>query len=363
VKIGVLGGGQLAKMLALAGYPMGIEVVCIDPTPDCCAKQVTSVIHANFNDYAAIHKHFKDVLCVTYETENIPIDATLPIANDYKLLPTIDALKITQDRLYEKKFLAELTIPTVQYRQIDQPDDLRCSINELGFPLLLKTRRNGYDGKGQLVIKNDIDAKMAWEEASVKDLIIEAMVQFEFELSLLFARDSLGNMAFYPLTLNHHQHGILRVSEAPFLNHELKETAEQYAKLIAEKLNYVGVMAIEFFCVNGQLIVNELAPRVHNSGHWTIEGAVTSQFENHLRAIAGLPLGSAEARGFSTMINNIGNEPTNLKRLLTIPDLHFHTYGKSTRPNRKLGHITICAKNKHQLDERLRTSLSIIESE
>ncbi len=354
MKIGILGGGQLAKMLALAGYPLGINVICIDPALGCSATQVAKVVPSSFHDLEEISKHFHDVDCVTYETENLPYDAVLPIANRYQLVPGIQALKITQDRLYEKDFLNELHIPTAQYRQIDHWNDLQEAIAPLHFPLVLKTRRNGYDGKGQFVIANEADAKNAWEQAGSQLLIAEAFVPFQCEVSLVFARGHSSDVVFYPLTLNHHQQGILRYSQAPYLNTNLQTTAQNYAVAIAEKLNYIGVMAIEFFCINdSELIVNEIAPRVHNSGHWTIEGAVTSQFENHMRAISGLPLGCTDTHGYSTMINCIGQEPNNLQAILSIPGLHYHTYGKSPRAHRKLGHITICAEDQQQLANRV----------
>jgi 5-(carboxyamino)imidazole ribonucleotide synthase len=351
VKIGVLGGGQLAKMLALAGYPLGIELICIDPAKECSAQQVTKVIRADFHDLDKINQAFAGVDCVTYETENLPYDEVKLIAEHYPLLPDTKALKITQDRLLEKNFLTELKIPTAQFRTINNWEDLQAAITELKFPLILKTRQSGYDGKGQWVITNEDDAHKAWHQKTTDALIVEAFVPYQFEASLIFARTKTGDIAFYPLILNQHEQGILRVSQAPFKDVALQKLAEEYALLISKELNYVGVMAIEFFCVNHQLMVNELAPRVHNSGHWTLEGAVTSQFENHLRAIAGYPLGSTEPTGFSTMINCIGREPT-IENLLCIPGLHYHTYGKSPRANRKLGHITICANSVKKLSER-----------
>jgi len=353
MKIGVLGGGQLARMLSLAGYPLGIELICIDPSPDCSAQQVTTVIQADFYEIEIIKQHFHDVHCVTYETESLPIDAIQALSIDYKFMPTIEALRIAQDRLYEKDFLRELAIPTTTYQAIDSWDDLRTASNNCDYPLILKTRCNGYDGKGQFVISTYEEAVQLRKLADGGGLIIEKWIAYQFELSLVFARSHTGDIVFYPLTLNKHQQGILRLSEAPYVNDKLQTVAEQYAVLIAEKLHYVGVMAIEFFYVDGHLMVNEIAPRVHNSGHWTIEGAVTSQFENHLRAITGLPLGATAAQGLSTMINCISNEPSNLTKLLSMPDIHMHTYGKKPRANRKLGHITICAQDQQEMHNKV----------
>jgi len=348
MKIGILGGGQLAKMLVLAGYPLGIQIVCIDPNADCCAQPLCPVVHTEFDNIERIHEHFKGVSCVTYETENLPLHAVEKLQEHYTLYPSLEALRITQDRLFEKNFLHSLNIPTAEYHSIDSLQSLDSTAKQLGFPLILKTRRNGYDGKGQVWIKSESDLLPAWKAVSTNDLIIEKIVPFEAEISLIFARNPQGDMVFYPLTLNHHEQGILRLSEAPYDKPELELLAQNNARAIAERLQYVGVMAIEFFYANHQLIVNELAPRVHNSGHWTIEGAVTSQFENHLRAILGLPLGSTTITGYSKMINCIGEEPKDLRTLLSIPHLHFHSYGKSPRAHRKLGHMTICATN--QLD-------------
>jgi 5-(carboxyamino)imidazole ribonucleotide synthase len=348
VKIGVLGGGQLAKMLALAGYPLGIELICIDPAKECPAQQVTKVVQADFHELNKINQAFTEVHCVTYETENLPYAAVQLIAEHHELIPDTKALKITQDRGLEKEFLNELNIPTAQYRTINNWEDLQSAIKELQFPLVLKTRQSGYDGKGQWLMTNEKEAHQAWGQKTSDALIVEAFVPYQCEVSLIFARSKTGEMAFYPLILNQHEQGILRVSQAPYEHPALQQLAEEYALLISKELNYVGVMAIEFFCVNHQLLVNELAPRVHNSGHWTIEGAVTSQFENHLRAIAGYPLGSTEPMGFSTMINCIGREP-NLEKILSIPGLHYHTYGKSPRAKRKLGHFTICSKTRDEL--------------
>ena len=361
MKIGVLGGGQLASMLAMAAKKLGIDLICIDPVLDCCAQQVTSVIHADFHDLEEIQQAFQDISCVTYETENLPLDAVSSIAMSYPLLPGLMALKITQDRVLEKNFLNEFGIPTAKYHSIDEWSDILHAIKILDFPLLLKTQRNGYDGKGQFLIHSEEDAKKAWALSPTHSLIAVSWVSYQFEVSLIFARNTLGEMVFYPLTRNHHEQGILRMSEAPYRDSTLQAIAENHALAIAEKLNYVGIMAIEFFCKDGQLIVNEMAPRVHNSGHWTIEGAATSQFENHLRAITGLPLGPTNPQGFTTMLNCIGHEPEPIERLVEIPGLHLHTYGKAPRSNRKVGHITLCAADPETLAHRLKSCQGLIE--
>ncbi|EKD71032.1 MAG: hypothetical protein ACD_46C00291G0008 [uncultured bacterium] len=349
--IGILGGGQLARMLALAGYPLGLTILCIDQAIDACAREVTEVIHASLNDDAAVNHFLNQVDCVTIETENLPYELVEKIADKCQMLPNLDALRVTQDRLFEKELFSELTIPTAQYVKIDSWDDLVAGATQLQFPVLLKTRRSGYDGKGQVVIHNLIQAKSAWDLFGGSALILEKFIPFEFEVSIIAVRNLAGEMRFYSLVLNKHEKGILRISRAPFENELLQKQAEEYAKKVFIKLNYVGVMAIEFFYADEKLIGNEIAPRVHNTGHWTIEGAETSQFENHLRAITGLPLGSTKPRGFSIMINCIGREPDS-KEILAIPGLHLHSYGKKAMPQRKLGHVTITANYQEELEER-----------
>lgn len=359
MKVGVLGGGQLARMLALAGFPLGIEVIGVDNQKDCSASKVTRVLHAELNDIAAIEAYFHDVDCVTYETENIPVDVIAPLAKRFKLFPSLDAITMSQDRWHEKNFFSDLSIPTPRYLNIETQDDINTAIAQLGLPLLLKTRRNGYDGKGQYVVRRPEEAKLAWETMQHIPFIAEEWVPFQFEVSQVAVRNQKGEMVFYPLTRNYHEEGILQQSIAPFHHPMLQEKAQQYTRLVLEKLNYVGVLAIEFFCVDDHLIANEMAPRVHNSGHWTIEGADTSQFENHLRAILGLPLGSPEARGACAMINLIGKAQSKFD-LLEIPGLHYHWYDKSVKPKRKLGHVTLCADTDTKLMSLVQRALSII---
>ncbi len=354
MKIGILGGGQLAKMLALSAKKLGIEVICIDPALDCCASQVAPVIHADFHEVALINQAFQGISCVTYETENLPFEAVSAIAKMYPMMPDAEALSITQDRWLEKNFLKALSIPTTSYYPIDHWADLVDAMKALHFPLVLKTRLHGYDGKGQFIIQNEREASAVWGQTAKQGLIAESWVPYQFEVSLIVARSTSGEMVFYPLTKNNHQQGILRVSEAPYLDSKLQRMAEDHALKISEALHYAGILCIEFFCVNDQLIVNELAPRVHNSGHWTIEGAATSQFENHLRAITGLPLGPTTPHGFSVMLNCIGEEPHAMDRLTEIPGLSVHCYGKAPRPNRKVGHITICAPDEVELSFRVK---------
>lgn len=351
MKIGILGAGQLAKMLALAGTPLGIQVICLSSSPESCAREVATVLDGSWDDTALINSFLNSVDYVTYETENLPFEFVKKIANQCELRPSLEALRVTQDRLFEKEMFNQLKIPAAEYRKIDSWNDLAVAIDELHFPLVIKTRRSGYDGKGQVVIRDLNDAKKAWENLENTALIAEKWLPFEFEVSIIAARDSKGNIVFYSLVKNDHHKGILRVSHAPFEDSNLQQQAEKYITHVLSTLNYVGVMAIEFFVLNGELVANEVAPRVHNTGHWTIEGAVTSQFENHLRAIGGLPLGDTSARGMSKMINCIGIEP-DLADVLAIPGAHFHTYGKTAQPGRKLGHVTLTEDNQDDLEDK-----------
>lgn len=355
MKIGVLGGGQLARMLALAGYPLGLKVICYDPAVDACAKQVTEVINGKFIDKNLLQRFLKKVELVTFETENIPLQAANYISNHIELQPNLSALKITQDRLFEKNLFKTLNIPTVDFWEINSQIELESIIKKHNFPLILKTRKNGYDGKNQSVLFNWQDASQAWLKLKKQKLILETLIKFDAEVSLIAVRSKLGDIRFYPLVLNQHNNGILRISKAPYLNKSLQQLAEKYALQILHYFNYVGVMAIEFFVKNDLLIANEIAPRVHNSGHWTIEGAQTSQFENHLRAITGLPLGDTSSLGLSTMYNCITKEPL-INEVLKIAGAHYHTYGKKSKLGRKLGHINLINGN-HDSEKNLKNLL------
>lgn len=348
MKVGVLGGGQLAKMLAIAAKSIDVEVICVDPAPNCCAKQVTDVLHAVFLDTDAISHHFRDVDCVTIETENLPFEAIAAIANRFPFQPSLESLRITQDRKLEKNLLKTLAIPTVHSQVISDWDHLSDMVSRSDTAIILKTCQGGYDGKGQFVIDDIEDAKEAWNQLQNYPLIAEQYCHFDEEVSLIAVRSHSGNIAFYPLTKNIHKGGILRLSTAPFNDHHLNIQAQEYAKTIMTYFNYVGVMAIEFFVKDNGLLVNEIAPRVHNSGHWTIEGAQTSQFKNHLCAILDLPLGPTDAIGYSTMLNIISKQPDSLP---SMPGVYPHIYGKEAKPNRKLGHITIHAHDEKKMNE------------
>jgi len=347
--IGVLGGGQLGRMLALAGYPLGLRIRFYDEVPDAPASQVGELVVGRFDDGAALERFARGLDAVTYEFENVPVDAAERLAAVVPVLPPPAALAAAQDRLSEKRLFVELGVPTTRFVPVDTREQLDVALRELGLPVVLKTRRHGYDGKGQAVVRTADDVEPAWAAlgAGTRALIAEEFVAFDRELSVLAVRGHDGACGFYPLVENVHQRGILRLSRAPAADvaPALQERAHAHARAVMERTGYVGVLAIEFFERGGELIANEMAPRVHNSGHWTIEGACVSQFENHVRAVAGLPLGSCEARGWSAMVNIIGALPTEAatRELLTTPGGHLHLYGKEPRAGRKLGHVSLVA--------------------
>jgi 5-(carboxyamino)imidazole ribonucleotide synthase len=268
--------------------------------------------------------------------------------------PPLRALAIAQDRLSEKRLFDRLRIPTTHYAPVDTRAALLRAVREIGLPGVLKTRRMGYDGKGQAVIRTLDDADAAWQAMGSVPLLYEGFIPFDYEVSCIAVRGRDAALAFYPLSRNVHHAGILRVTLAPWRNATLQRAAQRYLRAVLTDLNYVGVLAVEFFVRRGRLLANEMAPRVHNSGHWTIEGAATSQFENHLRAIAGLPLGATTARGHAGMINLIGSVPGK-KALLAHPDLHLHDYGKTPRPGRKVGHLTLMAPSGAGRNDRIRS--------
>jgi len=351
MKIGILGAGQLGRMLALAGYPLDFDFVFLDPATEACAAPLGEHIHADYVDEQALAEFCVSVDVATYEFENVPAKTAEFVAARIPLLPAPVALTVGQDRLSEKSLFDKLKIPVPRYMPVATREALDFAIKNIGLPAVLKTRRLGYDGKGQAVLRQPQDLDAAWAKLGGQPLIIEAFVPFEREVSCLAVRAADGEMKFYPLVENVHRDGILRTAK-PSLNDPLQAQAEDYARRITEHLGYVGVLAFEFFVADGQLYANEIAPRVHNSGHWTIEGAVCSQFENHLRAIAGLPLGSTALRGHSVMVNFIGDAPANAA-LAAIAGVHIHHYGKTPKPQRKVGHATVTADNATQLAERL----------
>lgn len=351
--IGIIGGGQLARMLILAGTPLGLSFTCIDAHATCAAAPLAHILTPANDTLDVPADTLRHLHCLTYENENSDLEALAKLAQQQPLFPSIQALAQTQDRLDEKNFLNTQGIPTVAYANITDWETLAKFIEKVGYPLLLKTRRHGYDGKGQTIVHHEHEAKKVYASYQSQALIAEQYHRFDEEVSLISVRNRAGDIVFYPLVRNHHQSGILLRSEAPYLNARLQAQAEQIARTLLTTWAYVGVLTIEFFVRDEQLTVNEIAPRVHNSGHWTIEGALTSQFENHLRAIVGYPLGCTQARGPCVMLNVLGQAPAQLSRLLAIPDCHYHWYGKTPQAKRKLGHVTICAADQQTLAQRV----------
>ncbi len=356
--IGVLGAGQLGRMLALAGYPLGQRFRFLDPAHEAPVKNLAEFIRADFQDAAALDRFAAGLDVVTYEFENVPVEVVEKLSRRVPVYPPPAALRVSQDRLDEKRFFQKLGIRTAPFVPVRTRADLDRALAETGCPAILKTQRMGYDGKGQYLLRDRAAAEQAWQTLakSAKNsnndaaLLLEGFVHFDRELSQIAVRGRDGRMVFYPLVENHHAEGMLRLSfaPAPDLTPELEALARDYATRVLEALGYVGVLAIEFFQQGEQLIANEMAPRVHNSGHWTIEGAETSQFENHLRAILGLPLGATDARGPCAMVNIIGDLPET-KTILAHPGAHLHLYGKKPRLGRKIGHITLRASTMEEV--------------
>jgi 5-(carboxyamino)imidazole ribonucleotide synthase len=328
--------------------------VCLDPAPDAPAGQVGELRTGGWSDPERLDELARDADVVTYEFENIPVAAARFLAERVPVYPPPRALEVSQDRLAEKTLFQELGIPTAPFERVDSEPQLREALGCVGLPAVLKTRRLGYDGKGQVVLRAPDDAGPAWSELGGVPLLLEGFVAFEREVSILAVRGRDGATAAYPLVENRHRDGILRLSVAPApgLTAELQARAEAMAAKVLAAFDYVGVLAIELFVAGGGLLANEIAPRVHNSGHWTIEGAETSQFENHLRAVLGWPLGPTAARGASAMINLVGAVPPP-SAVLAVPGAHLHLYGKPPRPGRKLGHVTLRADGLEALGPRL----------
>ena len=341
-------------MLALAGTPLDQRFVFVDPNPDSPASHFGPQIVANYDDEAALEQLAARCDVVTYEFENVPESAARKLTSRVMLHPNAHALATSQDRLVEKQAFQRLGIPTAPFRPIDDTAALGAAIEALGAPCILKTRRFGYDGKGQRLVRDHAEAEAAFADLGHVPCILEGVVNFDREVSLIATRAIDGSIAFYPLVENHHRGGILRLTlaPAPALADDLQHLAERYVRGLMEELDYVGVVTVEFFQVGSMLVANEFAPRVHNSGHWTIEGAETSQFENHLRAISGLPLGGTRVRGAVAMLNLVGALPAP-RDVLDVADAHLHLYGKQPRPNRKVGHVTVLGLSEAERDSKL----------
>lgn len=340
-RVGFLGGGQLGRMAGQAGISLGMDLKFWDPAADVPARVTGEHICASYDDENALQRFVSDLDFVTYEFENVPAGLVETLEQSLPVRPGSAALRVSQDRVLEKEFFNRIDVPTCPWRRVDSEADLIAAFDELS-QVIVKTRRFGYDGKGQRRAASHEDCRVAITELAGQPLIAEKVIPFSRELSILGVRAVTGEIRTWPLVENEHRNGILHRSIAPALTTtEVQARADSMIRRILEELDYVGVLALELFDVDGELLANEMAPRVHNSGHWSIEGAITSQFENHLRAVAGLPLGSTELRFPAVMINCIGAMPS-AADVLAIPCTHLHDYGKLPRENRKVGHVTIC---------------------
>ncbi|WP_300614903.1 5-(carboxyamino)imidazole ribonucleotide synthase [Dokdonella sp.] len=351
--IGILGAGQLARMLALAGAPLGLRFLVVDTAADACAGQVAPLLLADWRDFDRLADFASRIDVATFDFENVPAETAQWLTEHVPVFPNPRALATSQDRLEEKTLFRRIGLETPDFEAVDSRDDLARAVERLGVPSILKTRRLGYDGKGQFRLKSPADVDAAWAALGGAPSILEAFVPFERELSVVAVRSREGEFRAYPLTQNWHADGILSASLAPAPDSEaLAPLAFAHARRIAEELDYVGTFALELFVQGGRLLGNEMAPRVHNSGHWTIEGAPASQFENHLRAVLGLPLGDTSALDIHVMLNWVGELPP-ATPILAEPRAHWHDYGKSARPGRKVGHATVCARSAEEMRERL----------
>jgi 5-(carboxyamino)imidazole ribonucleotide synthase len=358
MKIGVIGGGQLGRMLALAGTPLGMTFAFLDPAPDACAAALGEHLRADYDDKDHLRRLADEVDLVTFEFESVPAETVAFLSQFVPVYPSAESLRIARDRLFEKSMFQELGIPTPAFADTQSQADLDAAVASIGLPAVLKTRTLGYDGKGQKVLRSAADVAGAFAELGSVPCLLEGFVPFTGEVSLVAVRGRDGETAFYPLVHNTHETGILRLSVASS-NHPLQKLAEDYVGRVLDKLAYVGVLAFEFFEVDGGLKANEIAPRVHNSGHWTIEGAECSQFENHLRAVAGLPLGSTAKLGESAMLNFIGEVPP-VDKVIAIEDCHLHHYGKAFKAGRKVGHATLRCPDRATLDRQITAVESLI---
>jgi len=345
--IGILGGGQLGRMLAMAAARLGLRCQVFSPDPDSPAFDVVlNATCAEYADVEALELFANDVDVITYEFENVPAAAAMILGARRPVLPERTILETTQDRLAEKDFVKRLGIGTADYADVSSAADLRAAIARIGLPAVLKTRRFGYDGKGQAIIRQGDDPDRIWEDLGTRSAILEAFIPFEREISVIAARSADGHVECFDVTENEHRDHILKISRAPAAIPEaLAARARGIAETVANALNYVGVLAVEMFVVQGEggptVLVNEIAPRVHNSGHWTLDGASISQFEQHIRAIAGWPLGKPVRHGPVTMTNLIGDDINGYEQWLTVPGATVHLYGKGApRPGRKMGHVT-----------------------
>ena len=360
--VGIVGAGQLGRMMALAGYPLGLDFLFLDPGEQPPAGRCAPVLKSAFDDGAALATLAARCEVVTIDWENVSVAALRQLGRETRVWPPPAAIAAAQDRVSEKRLFEKLGIKTTRWRAVSSRRQLDAALRDIGLPGIVKTRRLGYDGKGQAVLRTSADVERAWVELGQVPLLYEELVPFDLEVSVIGVRGGTGQCQVYPLNHNLHSGGILRLTRAPYGTARLNRLARKQVLAVMQHLRYVGVLTIEFFVCKGRLVANEMAPRVHNSGHWTIEGAVTSQFENHLRAILGLPLGETRAQGYSAMINLIGTMPGRAQ-LLRHPGVHLHDYGKQARPGRKLGHLTVVEQDSARCQRRARQLMAELAPE
>jgi len=359
-RVAILGGGQLGRMLGLAARALGLDVIFVDPAADSPAAAVGVHLACDYLE-ASHNSQVTEARVATFEFENVPVEALQALEAKLPVWPSSRALLVAQDRLHEKTCFRSLGIGTAPFEAVSSWAELCAALERIGLPAVLKTRRFGYDGKGQAVLRSVAEAKLAFDRLAPAQLILEGFVPFERELSIIAVRSSRGELACYPLVENHHSGGILKktLAPAPETSAALQAQAQAHVEKLLAHLSYVGVLTLELFQVGDELLANEIAPRVHNSGHWTIEGACVSQFENHLRAILGLPLGSTAALSPCAMLNLVGGAP-DPRAVLAVPDAHLHWYGKQPRAGRKVGHVTVRAPDAATLAERVAVLESVL---
>lgn len=351
--IGILGAGQLARMLALAGKPLGLKFIFLDPAPIACATDIGQHLIGDYTDKTLLTQLAEQADIITYEFENVPVDIINFLSQTTPVYPPAKALLIGQDRITEKTFLQDLGIATTLFAAVSNLDELQQAMPTIGYPAILKTRRFGYDGKGQVTLHSEQDLAEAWLAVKNVACVVEGFIPFDREISIIASRNVSGEIVYYPLSENTHHKGILRLAKNT-QNDPLQTQAEGIVNIILVALDYVGTITVELFVVGNTIIANEFAPRVHNSGHWTIEGSETSQFENHLRAILDLPLGTTESLGYAAMQNFIGNVPA-IEKLLLLSPVHLHVYDKVARKGRKLAHATVRTESLEKLTDVIAT--------
>lgn len=360
--LGVLGGGQLGRMLALAAARLGVRTRLYDPDSNACGAQVADLVSAPFDDLSSLHRFCDGLAAATVEFENVPANAVAAVSACIPTFPPKPSIEAAQDRVAERELLMSAGFAVPRFIPVASGSEISAAATEIRLPAILKTRRLGYDGKGQTWLRTQADVALA-EKSEFAPSIVDEVVSFQREVSLIAVRGRSGEIRHYAPTENEHRAGILVRSVAPAVGLDPKVLAAARASMedLMHRLDYVGVLAVEFFDVGGRLLANEMAPRVHNSGHWTMDGAVTCQFENHVRAVLGLPLGSTDLCGAALMLNLIGSTPP-LDCMLEMPAARVHLYGKAPRAGRKLGHVnwsgpaTELSQASRQLSEALKVA-------